>query len=378
MLQKGKTSMIKKIISLICAIGIIFSISQNAFANEAQTEVLNLSLEKAIAMASENAPQFVSADNKIKDAERQLRQEEKNQLNLKGVPIPMPSGLQNAAVQQGYYVEQAKIGVESAKIEKEKLENQLCYEVTQKYYSLKLAQALVESANNSYYLAIENKKIMENQFALGMVAEIDVNNASYAVNQAKYMYESYVRNMEIAKKNLCISLQIDDKKYTLNLTDTIEYEEFSANLEEDIAASMNTRYDIFSLKSVYEQAKRYLNVAKLVGYSSAAYSSANQAVVQSEYTYQNTKKMIALSINSSYNSILDARDSYKLAEEKLSLKKQEYNISKLQHELGMITNTQLIQVMNAVSQSEIEFENSKLTYKLAVEKYGYEITTGLQ
>ena len=33
--------------------------------------------------------------------------------------------------------------------------------------------------------------------------------------------------------------------------------------------------------------------------------------------------------------------------------------------------------MNDLSQSEIDFENAKLTYKLAVEKYGYEITVGL-
>ena len=43
----------------------------------------------------------------------------------------------------------------------------------------------------------------------------------------------------------------------------------------------------------------------------------------------------------------------------------------------MITNAQLTATMNSVFNAETELENAKLTYKLAVEKYGYEITIGL-
>ena len=55
----------------------------------------------------------------------------------------------------------------------------------------------------------------------------------------------------------------------------------------------------------------------------------------------------------------------------------EYNIAKIQYDLGMITNTQLSAALNAATAAETELENSKLTYKLAVIKYGYDITIGL-
>ena len=120
-----------------------------------------------------------------------------------------------------------------------------------------------------------------------------------------------------------------------------------------------------------------MNIAGIYGLSSAEYSSANQAKVQSEVTCQNSKKMIGVSITSSYNSILDAKDALEVAEAALALKKQEYNIASIQHQLGLMTNIQLTGVMNGVTAAEIELENAKLTYKLAVEKYGYEIQIGL-
>ena len=366
----------KKVLSLFTCIAIIISFSANVFAQEEVHTSYTLSLEDAIRMATEDSPQFISADVKIEDAKRQLKKAQKDKRNFKGV-IRLPAGLPNVALKQGYYVKQAEVGVKSAEMEKMQAQSSVAYDVTQKYYNVKLSESLVESAQSGYQLALENKNTMDTQFSLGLVSELDVKNAEYAVAQAKNACDTYERSLDIAKKSLLIALQIDDENVPLILTDDIEYEEFSANLSEDIARAMNERYDICSLKSAAELAVSYRKITEVLGQSSPEYSAANNNVVQTEYNYTNTKKLIALSINSSYNAILNAHSALKLAEQSVSIKEQEYNVSKIQYSLGMITNTQLTAAMNSVTNARIELENARLTYKLAVKKYGYDITIGL-
>lgn len=367
----------KKILSLLTCIAILVSFSINAFAqDESVHKTYTLSLEDAIKMATEDSPQFISADTKITDAQRQLKEAQKDLRNFKGV-IRLPAGLASVALKQGYYVKQAEIGVKSAEMEKIQAQSNVAYDITQKYYGVKLSEALLESAQSGYQLALNNKNTMDTQFSLGLVSQLDVKSAEYAMNQAKAACDSYERNLDIARKSLLIALQIDDENAQLNLTDDIEYEEFSAELLKDIERAMEERYDIYSLKSAYEQSVSYRSVTEVLGLSSSEYSAANSAVVQMEYNYTNTKKLIALSINSSYNSILNAADSLALAQQSLELRRQEYDVAVIQHGLGMITNTQLTAAMNAVTQAQIETENAKLTYKLAVKKYGYDITIGL-
>ncbi len=360
----------------ICTLALMLVLLLNTAVVYAQDKTYTLTLEDAIEMALKDSPQFISADTKITDAKKQLEKAKSDRRNLKGV-IRLPEGLQQAAVKKGYYVAQAEIGVESAKMEKIQAEKKLAYEITQKYYTLKLSEALCNVMENAYQIALSNKETMDMQYSLGLVAELDVNNAAYSLMKAQATLDSYKRNYDIAKKNLMISLRIDDYSSKLILTDTIEYESFSADLESDIESAMDKRLDLYSLRSVYEQAKRYLEVTGLLGSGSSQYSAANQAMVQSEYTYNNTKKLIGLSINMCYNDILNANDSLILSEKNLNLRRQEYNIAKIQYELGMITNTQLMATYNSVSTAETELENAKLTYKLAVEKYGYETEIGL-
>ena len=363
----------QKCLTIIVALLLIMT-STAAYAEDV---TLNIGLQDAINMAMKDNPQLVSAETKIEDAQRQHEEAKRDRKEATG-PVRLPSGISLAFVKNGYYVDQAAIGIECAKREKAKTESNMAYDVTKKYYSVKLAESLYNSSAAAYNLAVENKSSVDKSFELGLASGIDVSNAAYAVAQTKAACSSSERNLALAMENLKISLQVEDMDTELILTDGIDYIPFQANITEDIQKAMETRYDIYSLKSVRDQALRYKDVTGLLlGIKSSEYSSANQSFVQSEYTYTNTKKMIGLSIKSSYNEILNAADSLNLAEQNLNLKTQEYDIAKVQYEIGMLTNSQLTATLNAMTSAKIELENAKLTYKLAVEKYGYEITTGL-
>lgn len=366
----------RRILSILLCLIVVFGFSSASFAQEEDAiKSYTLSLEDAILLAVSNDYYFTTADIKISDAQKQYEQARKDQKNMKG-SIQLPQGFANIPVKQGYYVEQARIGIESAKMEKEQGKANLAYNVTELYYSYKLCEATLNSAETAYTMALNNKNVIDTQFSLGLVSELDVKNAAFALSQAENAVAKYKRSLDVAKEAFCIKVGIDSN-CVLNLTDGIEFEEFSTVLDADITNAMESRYDIFMLKSAASQAEKYMNATIILGYSSAQHSAANQAKVQADYTYDNTKKLIGLSIKTVYNDILNAKDSLFLAEKNLEIKNQEYTVAVIQHDLGMITNSQLTGVMNNVTMAQIELENAKLTYKLAVEKYKYEITIGL-
>ncbi len=362
----------KKILSILIAVILALSFSGISSAEETYT----LSLEEAVELATKDNPMIESADVKIRDAQKQKEDAKREQKNIKGA-LRIPEAFSLVVVKQGYTVCQADFNLSAAKKEKEQQIAKLSYEVTQKYYSVKLAEALLKSTEKAYNLALENKKTMDAQFSLGMVSQLEVSSAEYGVNQAKAVLEKYKRDYDIAKRSLMITLQIDNPEAAIILTDGIDYSEFTSEPDKDIAEAMKTRFDVFQLESGVALAKKYRDITLVLGSRSAEYSAANQTVVQSEYTADNSKKLIGLGIRSAYNETQNASDSVLLAEENLAIKNQEYNIAKVQYELGMITNTQLTAALSNVTNAEIELENSKLTHKLSVIKYGYEITIGL-
>ena len=361
-----------KVLSLVMLFVILLSGTHTASAQD--KKVYKLSLQEAIDMALQEDPAFMSADVKIQDAERQLIQARKNHKDMQGVAVRVSQGISSFALQRGYYVKQAEIGVESAKREKEQKISNSAYSLTQQYYGVKLSERVLESAKTALSMATDNLSTLQMQFSMGLVAENDVENAKLSVKRAEASLNQLERNLKLAQMSLAASLYIEDEEFELILTDDIEYQEFTAD---DTKKAMETRYDVFMLDSALSQAEFLLDISDLYGLSSAEYSSAKAALIQSEVTSRYSKKMIGISINSSYNAILDARDNVLIAEDNLLLKQKDYNVAKIQYDLGLITNTQLTAVMNNVTTAQTELDNAKLTYKLAVIRYGYEITVGL-
>ncbi len=375
--MKGKIYMIKKLMAvLLCAV-MIMTFGVVGFAEEeASAKTYVLSLEDSIKMALENDQTYKNFDSALLDAQKQIDNAKIDQREIKG-SIPLPSGISMVAVKQGYYVEQAKIGLETTKRSKQQYEKRTAYLITQSYFGVKVAEESVKTAQIAYDLAADNKKNVDLQFSLGMVSKLDVKNAQYTLNEAKAQLDKYIRSLHLTYKSFASSLFIEESDAKFVLTDEITYEEFAPDLKSDTEKAVDIRLDLYQLKSVAMQAERYTNVTKLLGQTSAEHSASMQSKLTAESNYKNAVRQVDIQINSVYNSILDSRDALKLAEENYAIRKQEYEVAVIQYDLGIITNSQLITIMNIMTGSKIQLDNAKLTYKLAVEKYKCETNVGL-
>lgn len=338
----------------------------------------SLSLEAAIELALKDNPQFNNYDTAIEDAKVQLKQAQKNKRDAEGKKVSIPAQLDTVALQKGFYVEQAQFNLDSKNMEKQQAEKSLAYKVTEQYYNVKLSEALLKCTEDAYALAKTNADTVRQQFDLGLAAELDVTNAKLAEDRAKASCDSMSRGLDLAIESLKLSLQLDEEDCTLTLTDGIDYAEFDGKLDEDMQKALDSRYDMFCLKGAYEQTKNYRDYTDILGHTSSIYSASSAKVVQAEYTYTNAAKNVKLAIKSYYNSVVDAKQQLELASSEAALAEREYQVAKLKYDLGLITNSELTSKMNAVSTSLQSVEKAKLTYKLAVEKYGYETSIGLQ
>jgi len=339
--------------------------------------VYNISLEDAINMAFENNVQIEANLLKQKGNEISASSARMLKREYKDMVINVSTNFEAYCLKNGYYVKAAEMAHRISQKENEKIRANISYNVTEAYYNVLLMKKLVNAAENSYKLALDNQKAVDAQFSLGLIPELDYENAGITVTICENTLNEYKLNYEIAEHNLKILLHKDTENCTLVLTDEIECEDFESDFEKDIASAMETRFDLYSLKENRNLAEEYFNCARVTGEGAATYNTAYASYIEADYNYTNTKKLIGLSVKSAYNKIITTKANMETARMQYEIDLKEYDATKLKYELGMIANLELTKCINDLYTSQVNYANAKLGYRLAVEKYKYEITIGL-
>jgi len=389
----------KKIVSLVLAISMILTMT-TSFAvmaeeteeqpsdavtvthetDEEEIKEYTLSLEAAIELALTENPQLIANEygqnaNKINIKSANLAKGAAKKATKK-FGIVGTTTVETLCMRNGYYVSAAQMQYDLSVIERERIVASISYNTTKAYYNVVLIDMLLSAAQNSYNIALENKKVVDAQYEQGLVAELFYENAGISVDVAKSKLEAYQLNKEIALSNLKNILNVPENS-VLILTDTIKTEEFSADVDADINSAMETRYDIISLKRVYELSEEYFENTKVFTESSAVYNTAYADTLNKKYQYDSAKDGIALSIKNSYNTILTNHSAMDIAKKSLEMKEREYEVAKLKYDLGMITNLELTDCIYSLYEAEVAYCQAEIDYTMSVEKYKYDITIGL-
>ena len=338
-----------------------------------ETAVTNytLSLKDAIELALTDNPQINAADISIESGKTSLKAAKEARAKCKGRVNTI------AYLNTDYAVEAAEKQLALAEKSKEQIKSKISYDVTQKYYNYKLLGHLLEIADSSLALANENLSIVNANYALGRISKIENDNAALSVESCEATKNTYLRNADIAKESFKIALNLEgDAEFTL--TDDIDYEAYESVPQTDADAAIESRYDMSGLKVQAELAdKNFNNIKRYSSENTAAYQTAYSSYIQADYTYTNTTKQMKIGIINYYNSILSAKDALDIANMTYDIQSRNYEAGKLKFEMGTISNIELTELLNKQSSARVDVENAKLNYKLAVEKYKYEISIGL-
>lgn len=348
-----------------------------------EIKTYTLSLEEAIDLAMADNPQVIANEHRqtanevnIKSAYLDKSALKKSTKAASQYNYISATGIEQLLVRDGFLVEQAEMAHRLSVMEAEQIKASIAYNTTNAYYNVVLMNKLVNAAQNSYDLAVDNMAVVDAQYELGLVAQMVYDNADISVDGAASMLEAYKLNKEIAMLNLKNVLNID-KNSEVILTDEIESEEFTSDVEADVTSALETRYDLNGLKEGMNLSYLYMDIAGAFTENSAVYNSAYADYIDAQYQYTTIKDSIELYIRSAYNNISTSRSSMDIARRTYEMKLKEYEASKLQYELGMITNLELTDTINDLYDAQVSYAQAKLDYRMSVEKYKYEITIGL-
>lgn len=330
-----------------------------------------LSLAQAIELALTENPQINAADINIESCQTSIKAAKESRAKCNGNVNTI------AYLNAEYAVEAAQHQLALAEKSKEQIKSTVSYDVTQKYYNYKLLCHLIEIADNSLSLANENLAVVNANYELGRISQLEKDNASLSVESCEVTKNTYLRNADVAKESLKIALNISGDAI-FNLTDDIDYEEYVSVPSTDAETAIETRYDVSALKTQsYLAEMNFNNIKRYTSQNTAAYQSAYSSYIQADYTYTNTLKQMKVGIINYYNSVLSAKEALDIAEMTYDIQKRNYEAGKVKFEMGTISNIDLTDLLNKQSSARVDVENAKLNYKLAVEKYKYEISIGL-
>ena len=365
--------MIKK----LCALLLIatFTLIAPCYAEETATPTLYiLTLEDAINMALTNNQQLVACQVKKDAAQTTLSVAKSDQKDAKKSPIVINDLIY---VKNGYAVAASEMQIRLADAEYQQITNRISYQVTEKYYNIKLAEQILFIQQNGYEMAKENLNIVSSQFDMGMVSDLEVQNALIQVTKTEYARREASRNYWLAVEDFKIALGLEGA-CSFTLTDNITYEDYEPHPDAEIPVALTTRYDVAALREVAQLDELYFTITeKITAENTADYKNAQSTYLQSKYNYDTNAKLIGLSIRASANNIHTTKGNLDVATMSLEVKEREYETAQLKFSMGMITNLELVKAQTELLQAQTELESSKLAYKLAVEKYQYEITYGV-
>lgn len=365
--------MIKKILALLFALALLML--SPCYAEESTAPTLYiLTLQEAIELAVSNNAQLVACQVAKDSAETSLSVAKSDQRSAERSPIAINELIY---IKNGYAVVAAEMQIRLADAQAQQITNRISYQVTEKYYNIKLAEQLILIYQNGLNMANDNLNLMTTQFELGMVSDLEVSNAKIQVRRSELSLEDARRNLSLAKEDFKIALGLEGP-CDFSLTDEITYENYEGDVTADISAALTTRYDVTALREKAGLDELYFTITdRITASNTADYKSAQSTYLQSKYDYDTNSKMIGLSILSSYNNIATKKGALELAEMTLDIKEREYETAQLKFEMGMITNLELVKTQTELLQCQTELESAKLSYKLAVEKYQHEITYGV-
>lgn len=375
--MKGEVKMSKFCSGILIAVMLIVSANSVFASEDANMKAqYTLSLEDAVSMAFEDNDRINANLHKQLADDISIESAYLTRKPYKKMPVNVSNNFEMYCLKEGYYIKAAEMSLRLSKLEESKIKSSISYEVTQSYYNLVLARKLVNAADNAYNLALANKTVVDEQFALGLIPRLDYDNALISVEMAKNALDSYRINEDIAQDNLKINLGIEGD-CDIILTDDIECEEYISDNSKDIEKALETRYDITALKETRDLAYEYMDLSTVLTESSATYNNAYSSYLDAEYNYTSTLKLMRLSLKSSYNNIITSAQNMSVYQKQYDIRLREYEAAKIKYDLGVISNIELTKAINDLYDAQVSYANAKLTYRMAIEKYKYEITTGL-
>lgn len=364
----------KRKISLLLIMILVLSTLTNVVAAEdtaqignvsAENKILELSMDEAVRIATENSREMWKIDDKIREM-RNLRSKGSSDREIAEMmmdaPLSVTSEMGITDLQLKLILDKNNYSVKTAELRTKELNKSRDVlikgiEIGTKslYYNVLVAEKTIEINQAKLNKANEQLRVVNLKFNNGSSTKAEVLSAEMAIQQAKTDLDSAIDDLNIAKLNLLNMLELPfDTEFVLTNTELSYIPTNKINLDEKIEKAKQDRIEILT-------AENDLEIQKIETHAYTAYYTSNlrenkwakEKLKDAELNVPQAYKDVELDVRKTYLNLIKAERSLANMDKTVELAKEAARINKLLYDNGMATSLEVLDADTKLAEVEI-------------------------
>ncbi|WP_313165041.1 TolC family protein [Sedimentibacter sp.] len=370
----------KRKISLLLIMILVLSTLTNVVAAEdtaqignisAENKILELSMDEAVKIATENSREMWKIDDGIKqmqDARRSGRTAKEQAEELMSMSLseiaairsmtgmdPLNNQVEVLLAKNGYYIKFAETQMTQLEKSRDVLIRGIEIGTKSSYYNVLVAEKAIEINQAKLNKANEQLRVVNLKFNNGSATKAEVLNAEMAIQQAKTDLDSALDDLNISKLDLLNALELPfDTEFVLTDTELSYVPANEINLDEKIEKAKQDRIEILT-------AENDLEVQKIETHAYTAYYTSNlrenkwakEKLKDAELNVPQAYKDVELDVRKTYLNLIKAERSLANMDKTVELAKEAARINKLLYDNGMATSLEVLDADTKLAEVEI-------------------------
>ena len=363
----------KRKISLLLAMILVISTLTNVVAAEdsvtttdnisAESKILELSMDEAVRIATENSREMWKIDDTIKQLDDARRKgsdakelyEQLSDMPLGSVDISGSEYVNLILAKNNYYSKTAELRTKELNKNREFIIKGIEVGTKSLYYNVLIAEKTIEINQAKLNKANEHLRVVNLKFNNGSSTKADVLSAEMAIQQAKSELDSATDDLNIAELNLLNMLNLPfDTEFVLKDKELSYVPTNKINLDDKIEQAKLDRTEIM-------KAENDLELQKIETHAYTAYYTSNlrenkwakEKLKDAELNVPQAYKDVELDVRKTYLNLVKAERSLVNMDKTLELVKEAARINKLLYDNGMATSLDVLESDTKLAEAEI-------------------------
>ncbi|WP_312700994.1 TolC family protein [Sedimentibacter sp.] len=362
----------KRKISLLLVMILVLSTLTNIVAAEdsaatdnipAENKILELSMDEAVRIATENSREMWKIDDGIKQLQEAKRlgldakeqYELMNNMPLGTIEISGDGYVNLILSKNGFYTKAEELKTKELNKSKEQLIKGIEIGTKSLYYNVLVAEKTIEINQAKLNNANEQLRVVNLKFNNGSATKAEVLSAEMSIQQAKTDLDSATDDLSIAKLNLLNTLDLPfDTEFILTDTQLLYVPTNEIKLDEKLEEAKQGRIEILTAENDLELQK--METHAITAYYTSnlrQHKAAKEELKDAELNVPQAYKDVELDVRKAYLNLVKAERGLINMDKTLELVKEASRINKLLYDNGMVTSLEVIDADTKLAEAEI-------------------------
>ncbi|WP_313346554.1 TolC family protein [Sedimentibacter sp.] len=347
----------------------------------AENKILELSINEAVRIATENSREMWKIDDKIKELQDLRRQgssakelyEQLNEMPMGTMELSGSEYVNLILSKNNYFSKNAELRTKELNKSRENILVGIEIGTKSLYYNVLVAEKAIEINQAKLNKANEQLRVVNLKFNNGSATKAEVLNAEMAIQQAKTDLDSALDDLNIAKLDLLNALELPfDTKFVLTDTDLSYVPANEINLDEKIENAKQGRIEILTAENNFELQK--IETHAITAYYTSnlwQHKSAKEKLKDAELNVPQAYKDVELDVRKTYLNLVKAERALVNMDKTVELAKEAARINKLLYDNGMSTSLDVLDADTKLAEVEIGRYQMLAAYNMSKLMFDY-------